>query len=226
MQNLSSFIQEQSGRETIYPPEDLIFEALACTSFNDVRVVIVGQDPYHGPLQACGLSFSVPETVAIPPSLKNIFKEIESDLGIKAPQSGSLHYLARQGVLLLNATLTVSKGKPGSHQGRGWEHFTDGIIKVLAEREKPVVFLLWGRFANEKCEKFLKHTSGNYAILKAPHPSPFSAYSGFFGCRHFSKTNEILDSWGEKKIEWCGAETSTYLVNPAPSACHLQNQEH
>ncbi len=162
-------------------------------------MVILGQDPYHGPGQAHGLCFSVPQGIAPPPSLVNIFKEIEKDLGIPIPGGGNLEKWARQGVLLLNATLTVRANQPGSHQKRGWENFTHAVISKLSEKRVGLIFLLWGKFAQEK--ESLIDTNRHY-ILKAAHPSPFSAYNGFFGCRHFSKTNEILRKHGLQEIDW------------------------
>lgn len=186
--------------EKCYPPEDCIFHAFAMTPYEEVKVVIMGQDPYHNPGQAHGMSFSVPEGVPPPPSLKNIYKEIEADLNIAPSESGCLDSWAKQGVLLLNATLTVRPHQPKSHYGRGWEQFTDAVIAKLAERKDPIVFILWGRSAQEKCAHLLEHS--HHAILTSPHPSPFSAYSGFFGCRHFSKANAYLKKWGKAPIDW------------------------
>lgn len=186
--------------EQIYPPEDLVFHAFAQTPYDEVKVVIMGQDPYHGPGQAHGMSFSVPEGVAPPPSLKNIYKELQDDLSIPPAESGCLNNWAKQGVLLLNATLTVRPNEPKSHYGKGWEQFTDAVITKLAERKDPIVFILWGKSAKEKCDSLLQHT--HHVVLTAAHPSPFSAYSGFFGCKHFSKTNEYLKKWGKTPIDW------------------------
>jgi uracil-DNA glycosylase len=197
--NLSRTIKEKYTQGDIFPPSDLIFNALTLCPFEDVRVVILGQDPYHGPGQAHGLSFSVPDGVSQPPSLKNIYKEIKSDLGNEIPASGNLERWAKQGVLLLNATLTVVAGKPGSHQKLGWETFTDTIIKIISRDKEHVVFLLWGNFARAK-RALIDDTK--HLVLEAPHPSPFSAYTGFFGCRHFSKTNSYLASHGITPIEW------------------------
>lgn len=183
----------------VYPPPKLIFNALELTPPEEVSVVILGQDPYHGAGQAHGLSFSVQDGVRLPPSLKNIYKEIESDIGTSVPEGGNLERWAKQGVLLLNATLTVEKGKPGSHQGLGWEQFTDAIVKAVSDEQKHVVFLLWGNFARSK--KTLIDES-KHLILEAPHPSPFSAHSGFFGSGHFSKTNKYLEKHGRTKIQW------------------------
>ena len=197
---LKSFLihEKQSGVE-IYPPESLIFNALNTTLFDDVKVVIIGQDPYHGQGQANGLCFSVADGVSIPPSLKNIFKEVYDDLGFPVPVSGNLEKWAKQGVLLLNATLTVRASQAGSHQNRGWEQFTDSVIRLLSDEKEGLVFLLWGRFAQAK-ELLIE--AGKHHILKAAHPSPFSAYNGFMGCRHFSKTNELLLRSGQTYINW------------------------
>jgi len=186
-----------SGR--VYPPPQLIFNAFELCPFEAVRVVILGQDPYHGTGQAHGLSFSVPDGVAIPPSLHNVYKEIESDTGTKPPPSGNLERWARQGVLLLNATLTVEAGRAGSHQGLGWEQFTNTVIETISAKKEHVVFLLWGRFAQQKAELIDERT---HLLLMAPHPSPFSAHSGFFGCKHFSKANAYLVEHGHDPIEW------------------------
>jgi len=197
--DLKEFLTEEKANYTVYPPGSKIFNAFQLTPFNDVKVVILGQDPYHGPGQAHGLCFSVPGGVMAPPSLVNIFKEIEKDLGIPIPSTGNLEKWARQGVLLLNATLTVRANQPGSHQKRGWENFTHAVIRKLSEKRVGLIFLLWGKFAQEK--ESLIDTNRHY-ILKAAHPSPFSAYSGFFGCRHFSKTNELLRRHNLEEIDW------------------------
>jgi uracil-DNA glycosylase len=196
---LKEFLTEEKEKYTVYPPGSKIFNAFQLTPFNQVKVVILGQDPYHGPGQAHGLCFSVPQGIVPPPSLVNIFKEIEKDLGIPIPSAGNLEKWARQGVLLLNATLTVRANQPGSHQRRGWENFTHAVISKLSEKRVGVIFLLWGKFAQEK--ESLIDTNRHY-ILKAAHPSPFSAYNGFLGCRHFSKTNEILRKHGLQEIDW------------------------
>ena len=196
---LKEFLTEEKAKYTVYPPGSKIFHAFQLTPFNEVKVVILGQDPYHGPGQAHGLCFSVPRGIVPPPSLVNIFKEIEKDLGIPVPSGGNLEKWAQQGVLLLNATLTVRANQPGSHQKRGWEIFTHAVIRKLSERRVGIIFLLWGKFAQEK--ESLIDTNKHY-ILKAAHPSPFSAYNGFFGCRHFSKTNEILRKHGLEEIDW------------------------
>lgn len=188
-----------TGR-TIYPPGSLIFNAFTQTPFDDVKVVLIGQDPYHGPGQAMGLSFSVPRGIKPPPSLQNIFKEIRSDLGIPMdPGHGDLTAWARQGLLLLNASLTVRANEPMSHSGIGWMYFTDAVIRTLSDKKDNLVFLLWGRFAQEK-QPLIDETK--HAVLKAAHPSPFSADKGFFGCRHFSKTNELLVKYGKDPIDW------------------------
>jgi uracil-DNA glycosylase len=185
----------------IYPPKDLVFNAFKTTPFEKVRVLIIGQDPYHGPGQAHGLSFSVPMGIPQPPSLQNIFKEIQSDLGIQPPQHGSLLHWAEQGVMLLNATLTVRQGTPMSHHGQGWERFTDAVVDALIERKDPLVFVLWGKSAQKKCQA-LSAAPHKHLVLTAPHPSPFSAYQGFFGCKHFSKINDFLAKNGLKGINW------------------------
>lgn len=185
--------------KTIYPPKDYLFNALKLTSYKDTKVVIVGQDPYHGEGEAHGLSFSVQKGVRVPPSLNNIYKELYNDLGVKVSSDGDLTKWAKEGVLLLNAVLTVEKDKAASHRGLGWEALTDYIIKMLNLKNEPVVFILWGNFAKEKT-KFI--TNPNHYIITSPHPSPFSAYSGFFGSRPFSKTNEFLKSKGMTPIDW------------------------
>lgn len=185
--------------KTIYPPKDYLFNALKLTSYKDTKVVIVGQDPYHGEGEAHGLSFSVQKGVRVPPSLNNIYKELYNDLGVKVSSDGDLTKWAKEGVLLLNAVLTVEKDKAASHRGLGWEALTDYIIKMLNLKSEPVVFILWGNFAKEKA-KFI--TNPNHYIITSPHPSPFSAYSGFFGSRPFSKTNEFLKSKGMTPIDW------------------------
>lgn len=196
---LKDFLREEVKTQKIYPPGKQIFSAFNFTPLTAVRVVILGQDPYHGTGQAHGLAFSVADGVAIPPSLKNIYKELHDDLAIPVPQTGNLEKWAKQGVLLLNATLTVRAGQAGSHQGKGWEIFTDQVIRTISDLRAGVVFLLWGRFAQEK--EALIDTSKHF-VLKAAHPSPFSAYRGFLGCKHFSKTNEILKRNGMGEIDW------------------------
>ncbi len=200
--DLVKFIAEERGKGAVFPARADVFTAFNYTPFDQVKVVIVGQDPYHGPGQAHGLSFSVPPGVAQPPSLKNIFKEIEEDLGIVPPTHGNLSGWAKQGVLMLNAILTVSAHSPRSHNGQGWEQFTDAVITELAKREDPVIFVLWGKAAQEKCRSILETTKNRHFILMAAHPSPYSAPSGFFGCKHFSKINELLKKQGKEPINW------------------------
>lgn len=196
---LKQFLIEEKKTKIIFPPGPLIFSAFNHTPFDAVSVVIIGQDPYHGPNQANGLCFSVSDGIKPPPSLVNIFKEIESDLSIPIPNTGNLEPWAKQGVFLLNATLTVQASTPGSHQGKGWETFTDSVIKKLSTEKAGLIFLLWGKFAQAK--EALIDTSKHH-VLKAAHPSPFSAYNGFMGCKHFSKTNELLAKQGKKTIDW------------------------
>jgi uracil-DNA glycosylase len=195
---LKSFLIEERQKYTIFPPGKLIFAAFDNTPFNKVKVVIIGQDPYHGRGQANGLCFSVGPDVPKPPSLVNIFKELQSDLGFPIPEKGGLEPWAQQGVLLLNATLTVREGQAGSHQGKGWEQFTDAVIRKISDEKKGIVFLLWGRFAHSKEELI---NADKHFILKAAHPSPL-ARGAFFGCKHFSKTNKILAHEGKKPIDW------------------------
>ncbi len=195
---LQAFLNEEYTNRTIYPSEDKIFNALNHVPFDKVKVVIIGQDPYHEPGQAQGISFSVPKDVEIPPSLINIMKEIEDDLGVKCEPNGDLTRWLDQGVLLLNTVLTVRRGQANSHKDKGWEKFTGEIIKKLGSRKEPIVFLLWGSYA----QSFAPFIHGQHLILKAPHPSPLSAYRGFFGCKHFSKCNEFLVKNGEKPIDW------------------------
>ena len=190
---------EKAAGKVIYPPGSLIFQAFDKTSFENVKVVILGQDPYHNPGQANGLSFSVQEGVRIPPSLINIFKELKDDLGMEIPKSGNLEKWAREGVLLLNASLSVRQGEPGSHGRAGWVHFTDEVIKKISDEKRNVVFLLWGSFAQAK-EALIDQSK--HFILKAPHPSPLSAHRGFLGCKHFSKTNALLMQEGIQPVDW------------------------
>ena len=197
--NFYNKIMTEYDTKTIYPPKNYIFNALKLTSFKDTKVVIVGQDPYHEEHQAHGLSFSVQKGVKLPPSLQNIYKELEADLDIKPRVDGDLTGWARQGVLLLNAVLTVEKGHAGSHRNMGWELLTDYIIKVLNTKSTPVVFILWGNFAKEKAKLI---TNSIHYIIMSPHPSPFSAYSGFFGSRPFSKANNYLTTHGLTPIDW------------------------
>lgn len=197
--NLRTFLAKEYREKHIYPDMYDIFNALKYTAYNDVKAVILGQDPYHGFGQAHGLCFSVKKGVKKPPSLVNIFKEIESDLGIIPPPHGELTDWANQGVLLLNTTLTVREGSPNSHKGKGWEIFTDKIISLLNERQKPIVFILWG--ANARSKKALI-TNPAHKILETVHPSPLSAHGGFFGCKHFSKTNDFLKENNIPEIDW------------------------
>ena len=190
---------EKATGATVYPPGQLIFHAFEKTPFHQLKVVIIGQDPYHGPGQAHGLSFSVPNGVACPPSLQNIFKELKTDIGLAIPPSGNLSPWAEQGVLLLNASLTVRANEPASHAKIGWAIFTDAVIRKISEEQKGIVFLLWGRFAQEK-QDLIDQTK--HHVLKAAHPSPFSVEKGFYGCRHFSRTNELLIKEGIDPIDW------------------------
>lgn len=200
MQNLKEFLQaEKSAGKTIYPPGPLIFNAFNHTPFDQVRVVIIGQDPYHGPGQAMGLSFSVPQSVKVPPSLVNIFKEIQQDLGLTMSGSGDLTSWADQGVLLLNATLTVEQAKAGSHQKKGWEQFTDAAIAALNAQREGLVFVLWGSYAQKK-GAVIDRTK--HLVLESVHPSPLSAHRGFFGNRQFSTINDYLISRGETPVNW------------------------
>ncbi len=202
VKELKTFLEkEKADGHEIYPPEPLVFHALTRTPWEKVRVVIMGQDPYHGPGQAHGLSFSVPCGIPLPPSLQNIYKELADNVGTAMPKQGCLTPWAEQGVLMLNATLTVRRGQPQSHAGKGWERFTDAIIAKLSERKEPVIFVLWGKSAQEKCQNILK-SSSSHIVLRAAHPSPYSAYNGFFGCGHFSKINEALKRFGSKPIDW------------------------
>lgn len=198
-QNLKNFLVEEKKTQKIYPPGKKIFAAFDQTPPEDVKVVIIGQDPYHGPGQAHGLCFSVNEGIQHPPSLRNIFKEIENDLGYPYPRSGNLEPWAKQGVLLLNATLTVRARQAGSHQKKGWEQFTDTVIKRIANSREGLVFLLWGNYAIAKKALIDEH---KHHVLTSVHPSPLSAHRGFFGCKHFSKTNELLKQNGKESINW------------------------
>ncbi|QQD15579.1 uracil-DNA glycosylase [Sphingobacterium sp. UDSM-2020] len=200
MVDLSFFVQQARDNGQVFPPQDLVFNAFRLTTFDSLKVVILGQDPYHNDGQAHGLAFSVPEGIALPPSLKNIFKELETDiLDFKIPKSGDLSYWAKQGVLLLNATLTVNAHQAGSHQKKGWEKFTDQVIQAISENKEAVVFLLWGAYAQKKASLI---NAQKHLVLTAVHPSPLSVYRGFFGCRHFSQTNVFLQQHGEKSIDW------------------------
>jgi uracil-DNA glycosylase len=202
MRDLEEFLgREFFEKKVIYPPLSKVFNAFCFARLEEIKVVIIGQDPYHGPAQAHGLSFSVPIGVPPPPSLQNIFKELSTDCAIPIPSHGCLESWARQGVLLLNATLTVQANTPKSHHGKGWEIFTDRVVQLLAERKDPLVFLLWGKSAQEKWQH-LQENSSRHLVLRAPHPSPLSAHAGFFGCRHFSKTNQFLQNLGKTPINW------------------------
>ncbi|MBE6154562.1 MAG: uracil-DNA glycosylase [Firmicutes bacterium] len=194
-----TIVEQEYKNKTIYPPKNNIFEALKLTSYQNTKVVIVGQDPYHGEGEAHGLSFSVQKGVKVPPSLQNIYKELYEDLGIPPKKDGDLTNWAKSGVLLLNAVLTVVKDTPASHRKLGWERLTDYIIKVLNEKDEPVVFILWGNFAKEKASLI---TNPKHLVLISPHPSPFSARYGFFGSKPFSKTNEFLKQNGLSEIDW------------------------
>lgn len=196
---LAAFVRDEYASSRVYPHPKNVFKAFALTPFEDVKVVILGQDPYHGPKQAIGLSFAVEEGVALPPSLRNIYKEVESDIGQPVTGTGDLSRWASQGVLLLNATLTVRAGSPGSHQKRGWEEFTDAAIKKLSEEREHIVFILWGNYARSKAALI---DSSKHLVLQSPHPSPFSAYSGFFGSRPFTATNAYLVANGIEPIDW------------------------
>ena len=196
---LMKFVSQEYKNKTIYPKQSDVFNAFRYTDFDNVKVVILGQDPYHGPNQAEGLFFSVSNDVLKPPSLKNIFKELESDLKIPFPEHNSLKPWAKEGVLLLNAVLTVEEHNPTSHKNHGWETFTDDIIKIINNKKTPVVFILWGSYARNKKSLI---TNPIHYVIESPHPSPFSAYSGFFGSKPFSKTNNFLKSKGLKEINW------------------------
>ena len=196
---LRKFLKEEYSTRTIYPSMYDIFNALKHTAYKDVKVVILGQDPYHGPNQAHGMCFSVKKGVAVPPSLVNIYKELKEDVGFEIPNHGFLESWADQGVLLMNTVLTVRGGQANSHKGKGWEIFTDQVIRHLNDREQPMVFLLWGAHAKSKRQLI---TNPNHMILTAANPSPLSAYNGFYGCRHFSRTNLFLEEQGMKPIDW------------------------
>ncbi len=196
---LYSFVKKEYETHVVYPPSDEIFKALELTPLHDVKVVILGQDPYHEPKQAQGLCFSVSPEVEIPPSLINIYKELHDDVGCKMPDNGSLIPWAKQGVLMLNTVLTVRAHQANSHKGHGWETFTDAILAAVNQEPRPIVFMLWGSQAQSKIPML---DNPQHLILKAPHPSPLSAYRGFFGCRHFSQCNEFLKAHGETPIDW------------------------
>lgn len=196
---LVEFVKSEYQSQTVYPPGNRIFSAFDFTPFDEVEVVIIGQDPYHGPNQANGLSFSVADDVRHPPSLQNIFKELNDDLNVPIPQSGNLERWAKQGVLMLNATLTVRGSQAGSHQNKGWEIFTDAVIKNLSDKKEKLVFILWGAYAQKKGSII---DASKHFIIKSAHPSPFSAYNGFFGSKPFSKTNEYLKNNNLNEIKW------------------------
>ena len=200
-EQLTAFVRQEYMQRVVYPPAKLIFNAFNLCPFHRVKVVLIGQDPYHGPGQAQGLCFSVNEGVKFPPSLVNIFKELESDLGVPTPRSGSLVHWARQGVFLLNATLTVREHEAGSHQNRGWEEFTDAVIRCLATEREHLVFILWGSYAQRK-GAFIDRS--RHLVITSPHPSPLSAYHGFFGTKPFSRTNDYLVANGQEPIQWEG----------------------
>ncbi|EED32709.1 uracil-DNA glycosylase [gamma proteobacterium NOR5-3] len=200
MQSLAAFLTERRGSGAdVYPPADQVFAAFAQTPLQTVRAVILGQDPYHNEGQAHGLSFSVNRGTPVPPSLANIFRELHADLGLDIPPHGNLGAWARQGVLLLNTVLTVEKNQPGAHQGKGWEQFTDAVIRLLSQREQPLVFMLWGAQAQKKGQAI---DAGKHCVLTSSHPSPLSAHRGFLGCRHFSRANAFLKSRGLVPIDW------------------------
>lgn len=196
---LTAFIDESYKTSTIYPPQSLIFSAFDSITPKEVKVIILGQDPYHNEGQAHGLAFSVAHNQKLPPSLRNIYKELHNDAGVQPRESGNLRHWAKQGVLLLNTTLTVEKGKPGSHQKAGWEECTDFVIEKLSMESMHLVFMLWGNHAKKKGGKIDR---SKHLVLEAPHPSPFSVHKGFFGCKHFSKTNAYLREYGRKEIDW------------------------
>jgi uracil-DNA glycosylase len=196
---LTKFVKGEYGSATVYPPPKFMFRAFELTPFDKVKVVILGQDPYHGAGQANGLSFAVPEGARLPPSLQNIFKELEADLGPLKNKAGNLERWAAQGVLLLNATLTVRAAAPGSHQNRGWEQFTDAVIQALSDRREHLAFILWGNYARQKGARIDR---ARHLVLQSAHPSPFAAHSGFFGSKPFSKANEYLEKHGEAPIDW------------------------
>ena len=197
--NLQAFVAAERRQHTVYPPQDEVFAALHLTPYSQLKVVILGQDPYHGPGQAHGLAFSVRPKIQIPPSLRNIHQELHSDLGLTIPDHGSLAAWARQGVLLLNTSLTVRAGQAGSHSGKGWETFTDRVIDVAAARPEPLAFVLWGNHARRKRDRI---DTNRHVVLESPHPSPFSARNGFFGSRPFSATNEALERLGCQPVDW------------------------
>ena len=198
-QQLKQFVDQAYEETIIYPNREDIWNAFIYTKFSDVKCVILGQDPYHGPNQAHGLSFSVQDGVRFPPSLRNIFQELKDDIGCDIPESGNLEKWAKQGVLLLNTALTVEGGKAGSHRGKGWEQFTDSVIERLGSREEPIVFILWGNDAKKK----MKWIGEHHQVLTSVHPSPLSSHRGFFGSKPFSQVNDALNEWGKSPIDWC-----------------------
>ncbi len=198
-QALTQFVKGEYTSGVVYPPPKFIFRAFELTPFEKVKVVILGQDPYHGAGQANGLSFAVPSEVRLPPSLQNIFKELETDIGPVANKTGDLERWAKQGVLLLNATLTVRAGTPGSHQNKGWEQFSDAVIKVLSDQRENLVFILWGNYARQKGAHIDR---SKHCVIESPHPSPFSAHSGFFGSKPFSKANAYLKKCSQEPVYW------------------------
>ena len=198
-QKLTEFVKGEYASGVVYPPPKFVFRALELTPFEKVKVVILGQDPYHGAGQANGVSFAVPPEVRLPPSLQNIFKELEADIGPVAKKTGDLERWDKQGVLLLNATLTVRASLPGSHQNKGWELFSDAVIKALSDRREHIVFILWGNYARQK-GAHIDRT--RHCVIESPHPSPFSAHSGFFGSKPFSKANAYLEKTGQEPIDW------------------------
>lgn len=198
-QQLKQFVDQAYEETTVYPNREDIWNAFIYTKFSDVKCVILGQDPYHGPNQAHGLSFSVQDGVRFPPSLRNIFQELKDDIGCDIPESGNLEKWAKQGVLLLNTALTVEAGKAGSHRGKGWEQFTDSVIERLGSREEPIVFILWGNDAKKK----MKWIGEQHQVLTSVHPSPLSSHRGFFGSKPFSQVNDALNEWGKSPIDWC-----------------------
>lgn len=200
--SLKKFLDEQYRISTVYPPKEEVMSVFQTIAYKDVKVVILGQDPYHGPGQAHGMSFSVKKGVPHPPSLRNIFQELQSDLGYPIPEDGYLMKWAQQGVFLLNTVLTVRQGEANSHKGQGWEQFTDKVIEKLAERSDPIIFVLWGKPAQKK-KGIIEKMGDHHFIIESPHPSPLSAYRGFFGSKPFSKINEKLTEWGKQPIDWC-----------------------
>lgn len=200
-QQLRKFVAQEYSTTTVYPSKEEVMNAFY-VSYQDVKVVILGQDPYHGPGQAHGMCFSVKPGVPHPPSLRNIFQELQSDIGCPIPKDGYLMKWAKQGVFLLNTVLTVRQGEVNSHKGMGWEQFTDAVIEKLAKRQDPIIFVLWGRPAQSK-QSIIRQSGAHHVILQAPHPSPLSAHRGFFGSKPFSKINEQLEAWGKQPIDWC-----------------------